>query len=446
MCRRQDSRIARVVAAAMLTGTLLLVEIVPPILADGNLLVNPGFEGPAQPVGEAREVVVAQGWGPWWPEGSPEQMAEGYLKGPSFYPHDITVWPSGKEWGPSRVHSGRFSQKIFSTYATHHAGLWQRVEVPVGEEVCFSAWVVVWSSEKDDQTRSSKNGEYRVSIGINPWGNSDPTSEQIEWTPPLEAYDEWVQLAITTTTRANWVCVFTRGQVKHRVENNNAWWDDARLALPRPPKPSPIASTPTSEYAPRPVGEVLLDRLFLLAGPGAEYDSLAVLPVGVEVGLLARAAGGVWLKALTPDGLVGWVHSGFLAIPRGVVALLPVAAPPPSATPTPPSTCTPTLTPTPSHTPVPTSTPMPTPTPTPTPVPILTHTPTSTVTSPPTAPPAPTPTVGVILPRFPTEQEKTLPRPPNWTTRLRDALAPVMVLLVALISMGVLAMIWGRRR
>jgi len=417
-------------------------------------------------VGGRKEVIVAEGWGPWWLEDAPERRAQGYGWRPDFIPHQKGLWPQGEKWGVSRVHSGTSSQKIYSTYATHLAGLWQRVEVPVGEQVRFSVWALVWSSDKDNQTCSQKPGGYHVSVGINPWGDSDPTSEKIEWTPEVEVYDEWVQLAITTTARSDWVCVFTRGWAEYRVKNNNVWWDDAELTLPRAsgelaPTTATIILTATSEYIPRPIGEVLLDGLYLLAAPGIEtlggsglsssmssgvplelpQGVVGVLAQGDEVALLMRTEDGLWLQVMAPSGVVGWVHSGFLAIPKGIAPLpvfRPTATPAPS-TPTPTPTSTPQATPTPTLT----DTPWPTSTPPPTATPVS---PPPTLTPSPTPPPQATPTVGVFPPRFPVERREANPTLPSWVLQLKNILAPVALLLIMLVTMGTLAAIWGRRR
>jgi len=434
------NRVVRIYMAVISVAVLLAVMAVS-VLCKGNLPLNPDFEEPARIVGGQKEVVVAGGWGPWWLEGSPEQMKEGYLRRPDFYPYVSGQWPQGEKWGPRRVHSGRASQKIFSTYATHHAGLWQRVEVPPGEQVRFSVWVMVWSSDNDDQRRSEKSGEYRVSVGINPWGDSDPTSEEIEWTEPVEAYDEWVQFAITTTAQADWVCVFTRGEVKYRVKNNNVWWDDAEVVLPRVPAVLPtVTPTATSSHVPRPVGEVLVDEVPVLAEPDASSEVLGVSGLGEEVALLAQTPGGIWVKVASADGLMGWVHSGFLAIPLGVLNTVPIITPTPTASPTVLPTSTSTPAPRPTSTPRPTYTPWPTRTATDTP----TSTQTPTIT--PTPPPAPTPTVGVVYPRFVRGRAETNSYVPGWAVRLRAVIVPVVVLLIILITMGILAVVWGRGR
>ena len=471
--RSQRSQVVSIHTIVLLSIALLL-SMSPAIPGQsqggwGNLLVAPGFEGAERMVGGQKDVVVAEGWGPWWLEDTPGRRDQGYGWRPDFIPHQRDLWPEGEKWGVSRVHSGARSQKIYSTYATHDAGLWQQVEVPVGEQVRFSVWALVWSSDEDDQARSRENGRYRLSIGVDPWGDSDPTSERIEWTPEVEVYDEWVPLTITTTARVGWVCVFTRGWAEYRVKNNNVWWDDAELVLPRATRDllttTTITPTPTSEYIPRPVGEVLLDGLYLLAAPGIEtlggsglssgmapdvpleipeQGVLGVLAQGDEVALLMQTPDGLWLQVMAPSGVVGWVHSGFLAIPKGITPLpvfrptaIPATPAPPTSTPTPTSTPQATRTPIPTNTPWPTRTPTPTPTATP---------PTPTLTPSPTPPPPATPTVGVFPPRFAVEEGEANPTLSSWVLRLKNVLAPVGLLLVILVTMGILTAIWGRRR
>jgi len=168
---------------------------------------------------------------------------------------------------------------------------------------------------------------------------------------------------------------------------------------------------------------------------------LGVLAQGDEVALLMRTPDGLWLQVMAPSGVVGWVHSGFLAIPKGI-APLPVFRP--TATPAPPTqTPTPTCTPQATDTPTPTDTPWPTQTqaPTTTPVP-----PTPTLTPSPTPPPWATPTVGVFPPRFTVEKQEAHPTLSSWVLQLKNILAPVGLLLIMLVTTGTLAVIWGRRR
>ena len=203
-----------------------------------NLLVNPGFEDeysarldPYEPwKGPQGELYVANGWELWYD--NRDQCRGGlccYNFRPEYKPEDGYAFTN-----PQRVHSGRYAQKMFTLYSTHTAGLYQRVAVPQGSEVEFSIWVVVWSSSEDNPHHSTLPGKYWVSVGIDPYGGTDPFSEQIIWSNPIEHYDEHVQLSVSTVAQADHVTVFTRAAPEWCVKHNDSYWDDARLVIPLP--------------------------------------------------------------------------------------------------------------------------------------------------------------------------------------------------------------------
>jgi hypothetical protein len=194
-----------------------------------NLLRNPGFEEGFSERG-AGEVTVANAWEPWWVQGSEEQTSQGYLVRPEYKPEDAWVFTT------RRVHSGRFSQKYFSTYSTHIAGIYQQVAVARGSLVTFSIWVQVWSSTEPDQDQCEGFGNHAVSAGIDPYGGNDGTSGNIVWSDPVMSCNEWVHLSVSTVAQADTVTVFTRGAPESRVHFNDSYWDDAVLtgSLPQP--------------------------------------------------------------------------------------------------------------------------------------------------------------------------------------------------------------------
>jgi len=200
-----------------------------------NLLVNPSFEDgysarldPYEPwKGPQGELTVAEGWELWYD--NRDQCREGlccYNFRPEYKPEDGYVHTD-----PLRVRSGRYAQKLFTTYSTHTAGLYQRVRVPVGSQVEFSIWVVVWSSSEDDPHHSTSPGKYWLSVGIDPYGGTDPFSDQIIWSDEIEHYDEHVQLSVTAVAQADHVTVFTKAAPEWCVEHNDSYWDDACLII-----------------------------------------------------------------------------------------------------------------------------------------------------------------------------------------------------------------------
>ncbi len=203
-----------------------------------NLLLNPGFEDGFSQRG-AGEVEVANGWFPWWVQGTPDQTNIGYLRRPEYKPEDA------RRFGYRRVHGGEFAQKYFTTYSTHVAGIYQQVTVPQDYRVTFSMWVQVWSSSGDNPDDIVDHGDYRVSIGIDPTGGVDGSSPNVVWSEAVREYNQWVQLRVTAVAESRTVTVFTRGAPLYRVKHNDSYWDDASVVASPPPTPPSTPPTPT---------------------------------------------------------------------------------------------------------------------------------------------------------------------------------------------------------
>ncbi|UCC65380.1 MAG: hypothetical protein JSV36_10190 [Anaerolineae bacterium] len=244
-------RTLRVLAAVALAVAVLAV----PLLGTRthvqsqtvNLLLNPGFEDGFSPRG-AGEVTVADGWFPWWLQGTPDQTEVGYLRRPEYKPEDARLY------GYRRVHGGEYAQKYFTTYSTHVGGFYQQVSVHSGYRVTFSIWVQVWSSSGNDPDRFVDHGDYQVSVGIDPTGGVDGGSPNVIWSEPIREYNKWVQPQVTAVARSSTVTLFTRGAPLYRVKHNDSYWDDASAvaAAPPPPPPTRPTSTPTPKPTPTP--------------------------------------------------------------------------------------------------------------------------------------------------------------------------------------------------
>ena len=234
--------LAVVVLAVPLLGTRTQVQS-----QAVNLLLNPGFEDGFSPRG-AGEVTVADGWFPWWLQGTPDQTEVGYLRRPEYKPEDARLY------GYRRVHGGEYGQKYFTTYSTHVGGFYQQVSVRSGYRVTFSIWVQVWSSSGNDPDRIVDHGDYQVSVGIDPIGGVDGGSPNVIWSEPVREYNKWVQLQVTAVARSSTVTVFARGAPLYRVKHNDSYWDDASAvaAAPPPPPPTRPTSTPTPKPTPTP--------------------------------------------------------------------------------------------------------------------------------------------------------------------------------------------------
>jgi len=280
-------------ATTLLVTLLILVPLGASAapLAQTNLLKNAGFEEGFSERG-AGEVTVANGWEAWWVQGSEDQTSHGYLVRPEYKSEDAWIFTM------RRVHSGRFSQKYFSTYSTHVAGIYQQVAVTKGSLVTFSIWVQVWSSTGSNSDQCDGFGNYAALAGIDPHGGNDGNSGNVVWSDSAMSCNQWVNLSVSTVAQADRVTVFTRGAPEYRVCHNDSYWDDAVLTA--------VAPTPVPTNTPRPTNT----------------------PVPTD----------------TP-------------LPTATYA--PTSTPTPADTPTPTITPTPTNTPTPTQTPAPTATPTP---------------------------------------------------------------------------------------
>ncbi len=212
-----------------------------PVTAQESLLTNPNFEEGFHIQGGTAEVSVADGWTAWWVQGTQGQTNQGYLVRPEYQGEDTSVHDG------RRVHTGQYAQKIFNTFSTHDAGLLQTVAVPTGANLQFAAWVQTWSTGLDDPHQAVEPGNYRVSIGIDPAGGTNPTSPSVLWSQPVTASNSWIQLSVVGQAVGGQVTVFTRGAPQYRVMHNNSYWDDLSLmevgdaplptAAPQPAQP-----------------------------------------------------------------------------------------------------------------------------------------------------------------------------------------------------------------
>jgi len=230
-------RLVTTLIVTLLTLVPLEVSAAPPA-QQPNLLRNPGFEEGFWERG-AGEVTVGNWWEAWWVQGSEDQTKGGYLRRPEYKPEDGWVYTD-----PLRVHSGRYAQKFFNSYATHIGGTYQQVAVATGSLVTFSIWVQAWSSTETDPKQCEGFGNYAVSAGIDPYGSTDGNSGNIVWSGLAMSCNQWVHLSVSTVAQADSVTVFTRGAPEYRVKFNDSYWDDASLIA--------VAPTPRPTNTPRP--------------------------------------------------------------------------------------------------------------------------------------------------------------------------------------------------
>lgn len=186
-------------------------------------IINPGFEDGFYNYHDIGELSVAYRWTPWWKQGTPEQVAEGYFKRPEFKPEDAHL-------GHKRIKSGSYAQKFFTTFGTHEAGIYQKVAVPFNAPLELYAWMQFWSWDPESAT----DGGYAGQIGIDPLGETDPFGASVTWGEWHGVYDPWDgstwrQLSVKTMAQGPYATVFLKGACLHRAKHNDSYWDDVEL-------------------------------------------------------------------------------------------------------------------------------------------------------------------------------------------------------------------------
>lgn len=221
---------------------LLVLGLIPstaptPAIAQENLLQNPGFEPPFNPVGGSSTVQVAVGWQPWHiPALAGSSSAENLQ--PDFQP--------ARE---ERIRSGSGAQEYNTFFATHEGGVFQRVPVTLGSELEFSVFAYLYSSSDFDDPDNSTNPQgLRISVGIDPAGETNGQSPNIVWSTPQEYYDEYRQQSVKTVAAANSVTVWVRSTVDNAAGLHQVFLDDAQLVIVGEGTPPTVVTTnPTTE-------------------------------------------------------------------------------------------------------------------------------------------------------------------------------------------------------
>jgi LysM repeat protein len=228
--------VSRSLLVMVILAALAAVLPLRQLIAQGaNLLQNPGFEGTYVTANGSATQLVAPSWSPW---NVPHKPSD-----PGF----VNLTPDYRSAAnPNRIHGGSAAQEVFTFFATHTGGVFQRVAVTNGSKVRFSAFVNVWSTSLDDPNTSEQPGQVRVQVGIDPKGGTNGESQTIVWSEAQEFYDEYRELSVETTASADFVTVFVKSAPKDPVKNNDTYIDDASLTITGGPAPTNTPVTPNT--------------------------------------------------------------------------------------------------------------------------------------------------------------------------------------------------------
>lgn len=189
---------------------------------------NANFDSGFYNWGDIGELCVATNWVPWWSEGD----QPGYNHRP--------------EYAPERM---RFQgQKLFTTFATHRAGLYQRVALPTGvRSLRFLVDCQYWSQHTD-----GSGGGLAMRCGIDPSAGTDPYATGITWGEWHGQDDRPAWDGKTTKTliaedaldgdQGPWVTLWIESRCRYPAKHNDAYFDAAQLLGEVEEEPGPQPS------------------------------------------------------------------------------------------------------------------------------------------------------------------------------------------------------------
>ncbi len=194
---------------------------------------------------------VPQGWSAWW------RQPNNNFDDPNYY----TTWPAycpgrkstpadcvahhnpeyrdtlggPQDTGPTRKVAGDNSQKYFTFYSIHEAGLYQVVGgVKPGDRLRFTVYQEAWSNGANDPYHSDLNQHMNLQVGIDPTGGNNPWSSNIVWTKPAESFDKFTQFAVEAVAQNNVVSVWTKSAPELALQHVDVYVDEASLNVVQP--------------------------------------------------------------------------------------------------------------------------------------------------------------------------------------------------------------------
>lgn len=208
-----------------LLASAVLLTVSPAAGQTENLLLNGDFEeGFAAYKGDA-SIQIAAGWTPFWVTEDLDIPENPNGNQPAFMASDSPQSPY------PRAYTGNKAQLWHTKFSTAFAGVSQRVPVPPESTVRLTAWTTAWSSEGGDPLISQNGAWVRQRIGIDPFGETDPSSPNIVWSQPGQFVDTWGRISVEATSQADHVTVFLSAYPNRHLPQNDIYFDNAGLVL-----------------------------------------------------------------------------------------------------------------------------------------------------------------------------------------------------------------------
>ena len=224
--------------------------------------------------------------------------------------------------------AGDNSQKYFTFYSVHEAGLYQVVGgVKPGDHLRFSVYRKAGRPATTIRTILILGQRMNLQVGIDPTGGNNPWSPNIIWTAPAESFDTFTQFAVEAVAKNNVVSVWTRSAPQMALQHVDVYVDEASLNVVQSTAKAPARSTRVTR------DQHLWRRKWLLRPRSSPSHGFATGADGVFSGVVIDAVGHRLHRTVTGD-------DGFNQTGRDNAATRPVTSTTKSTTSTQPVTST----------------------------------------------------------------------------------------------------------
>jgi hypothetical protein len=252
-CALEDSmRVLKPTLKLILALGLGLLFLLPLTLWAANLVTNPGLEDPYEKIGE----YIGPGGIVW-----DQQVAHDWHKFTIEAPNRLRFF-TASDWAAfnnSSVVERRDGEEaqVWWTPEKNDAGIYQQVSgLTLGETYGFQAGIlqVFETTNRTDPATGNMNR----SVGIDPYGGTDPQAETVIWGPEEKnaTYNDpatgkkftWFYPGVGATAMSTTVTIFARVRIAAEagpLQSNQVWVDDTFMDLAPPTALSLSVTSPT---------------------------------------------------------------------------------------------------------------------------------------------------------------------------------------------------------
>jgi hypothetical protein len=217
----------RRIGIGLLSLVLVALAMSVPVAAQsGNLLQDPGFEGPYVSRGRP-DLNTPAAWPLYAQQGPTGQIWENRADHLFAFPHCTAP----------QVLSAPCSLNLNGGFVTWNAGVFQQVAVPEDANVVGSTWAWVQTCNSRDSSNnfvgfacgSSPASGVSVRVGIDPNGGTNPFDPAVVWGPAIAPHDRWEQARVEATANGGLVTFWIFTSQEWPSDFNNRWYDNAEL-------------------------------------------------------------------------------------------------------------------------------------------------------------------------------------------------------------------------